>query len=95
MVSDVAMRKKDPFEPPAPHGGERGAAPGQPTTGRILRIVHAKGHGIIRAEDGRELLFRRSSVTAGWFSDLREGDVVQCEAIADRHGPRAVKVRKR
>jgi cold shock CspA family protein len=88
------MSKKDPFDPPVPQWpSEHGS--GQPTTGRIVRIVHRKGHGIIRADDGRELFFHRSSVTAGWFGELQEGDVVECEAIANSvSGPRAVKVRK-
>jgi cold shock CspA family protein len=88
------MSKKGSFDPPAPSWlSDRGA--GQPTTERIIRIVHRKGHGLIRADDGRELFFHRSNVTAGWFSDLQEGDVVECEAIADSvNGPRAVKVRK-
>ena len=86
---------KQRIDPPAPYRGERASGPGQPTTGRILRIVHGKGHGIIRADDGRELFFHRSNVIAGWFSDLQEGDVVECEAVADSvNGPRAVKVRK-
>ena len=51
--------------------------------------------GSFAADDGRELFFHRSNVIAGWFSDLQEGDVVECEAVADSvNGPRAVKVRK-
>ena len=88
------MSKKDPFDPQAPSSpGDQGS--GQPTTGRICRIIHRKGHGIIRTDDGRELFFHRSNVSAGWFSDLQEGDVVKCDAIADSvNGPRAVKVQK-
>jgi cold shock CspA family protein len=86
--NDISMSKKHPFDPLAPSwSGDQGS--GQPTTGRILRIVHRKGHGIIRATDGRELFFHRSNVTAGWFSDLQEGDAVKCEAIADSVNGRA------
>jgi cold shock CspA family protein len=94
MSLRLNLSKKDSFDPPAPScPSDRGA--GQPTIGRIVRIVHRKGHGIIRSDDGRELFFHRSNVTAGWFSDLQEGDPVKCEAIADSvNGPRAVKVQK-
>ncbi len=41
------------------------------------------------------LFFHQSAVTDRAFYDLEVGDVVQCEAIADRlTGPRAIKVRK-
>ncbi len=48
-----------------------------------------------QAEDGRKLFFHQSAATERAFYDLEVGDVVQCEAIADRlTGPHAIKVRK-
>jgi cold shock CspA family protein len=67
---------------------------GQPTTGKIVRIVRGQNHGFIREAGGREVFFHRADVT-GKFIDLEPGDVVSCELVEDRiSGVRAVLVKK-
>jgi len=67
---------------------------GQPTTGRIVRIIRGQNHGFIRTLDGREVFFHRADVT-GKFIDLEPDDAVACELVEDRiSGVRAVLVRK-
>jgi cold shock CspA family protein len=68
---------------------------GEPTTGRITRILRGQGHGFIRAKDGREVFFHRGDVPAGTFNTLEAGDTVELELLEDVvSGARALKVRK-
>ena len=68
---------------------------GQPTSGRIVKIVRGQGHGFIRVADGREVFFHRGDVTKGTFNDLAAGDTVTFEMIDDQlSGARASRVLK-
>ena len=68
---------------------------GEPTTGRIVRIVRGQGHGFVRAKDGREVFFHRADVEGREFHDLAEGDKVVFELVEDVvSGARALRLSK-
>jgi CspA family cold shock protein len=63
-------------------------------TGRVKRLVKAKGFGFIAATDGREYFFHLSSLaTRSAFDSLVEGDAVEFVIVASHKGPRAADVR--
>ena len=44
--------------------------------GTVTRLVADRGFGFIKAEDGRELFFHRSSLQELRFENIQEGDDV-------------------
>ena len=68
---------------------------GEPTIGRIVRIVRGQGHGFIRAKDGGDVFFHRGDVPEGTFNDLAVGDNVTFERVTDAvSGARALHLKK-
>lgn len=66
--------------------------------GSIKRLFKDKGYGFIKAEDGRDIFFHRSSVDGAQFESLTEGQDVEFEVERSQKGsrdkgPRAAKVR--
>lgn len=60
--------------------------------GTVKRLVEDKGFGFIRAADGTEYFFHRTSVE-GSFESLREGSRVTFDVGQSPKGPRAEHVR--
>jgi len=61
--------------------------------GTIKKLIRDKGFGFIRAEDGREIFFHRSSLVGIEMEQLSEGQRVEFEVERAERGPRAKKVR--
>ena len=62
-------------------------------TGTIARLLSDKGFGFIRDEGGTEHFFHRSSVEAGAFEQLNEGQRVSFDEEPSQKGPRAGNIR--
>ena len=61
--------------------------------GIIKRIVKDRGFGFIRDDGGQEWFFHRSSVKAGSFDQLNEGQRVSFDEEPSQKGPRAGNIR--
>ncbi len=62
--------------------------------GTIKKLIRDRGFGFVRAADGQEVFFHRSSVRPmDDFDRLSEGDSVEFEVERSEKGPRAVNVR--
>jgi CspA family cold shock protein len=61
--------------------------------GTIKRLVKDRGFGFIRDEGGQEWFFHRSSMTAGSFEHLSEGQRVSFDEEPSAKGPRAGNIR--
>ena len=59
----------------------------------IKRVIRDRGFGFIRAADGQEVFFHRSSLQELNFDSLKEGDTVEFEMERGEKGPRARTVR--
>jgi cold shock CspA family protein len=78
------LGRPDQVRPPATHS----------MSGRVTKINAGQSHGLIRADDHREVFFHRNDSTFGIFNSLTAGDAVTFEVIEDRcSGPRATHVR--
>lgn len=76
--------------------GEKVDQRGQPTTGRVARILYGQGFGFIRIDERRDVFFHRKDVFDGTFNELSVDDQVALELIEDAlTGPRAVRVAPR
>ena len=62
-------------------------------TGTIARLLIDKGFGFIRDDGGQEWFFHRSSVEAGIFDQLNEGQRVSFDEEPSQKGPRAGNIR--
>jgi len=61
--------------------------------GTIKRVIRDRGFGFIRAADGQEVFFHRSSLQQLNFDRLREGENVEFEVERGEKGLRAASVR--
>ena len=61
--------------------------------GTIKRLVRDRGFGFIRDDGGQEWFFHRSSVKAGSFDQLNEGQRVIFDEEPSQKGPRAGNIR--
>lgn len=61
--------------------------------GTIKRLVRDRGFGFIRDDEGQELFFHRTAVTAGNFEKLKEGQRVSFDEGTSAKGPRAENIR--
>ena len=61
--------------------------------GTIKRLVRDRGFGFIRDEGGQEWFFHRSSMKAGSFEELSEGQRVSFDEEPSAKGPRAGNIR--
>jgi CspA family cold shock protein len=61
--------------------------------GTIKRVIRDRGFGFIRAADGQEVFFHRSSLQQLNFDGLKEGETVEFEMERGEKGPRATSVR--
>ncbi|HLI33629.1 MAG TPA: cold shock domain-containing protein [Terriglobia bacterium] len=61
--------------------------------GTIKRLIRDRGFGFIRADDGQEVFFHRSSLRGVNFDGLREGEKVEFELEKGNKGLRANNVR--
>ena len=61
--------------------------------GTIKRVIRDRGFGFIRAADGQEIFFHRSSLQQLNFDGLSEGESVEFEIERGEKGLRAVSVR--
>jgi CspA family cold shock protein len=61
--------------------------------GTIKRLVRDRGFGFIRDDGGQEWFFHRSSVKAGSFEALNEGQRVSFDEEPSAKGPRAGNIR--
>jgi CspA family cold shock protein len=57
--------------------------------GRIKKIVHDRGFGFVRADDGNDIFFHRTELTTVDFDSLEEGQAVAFEVVNTPKGPRA------
>jgi cold shock protein len=62
-------------------------------SGTIKRLVRDRGFGFIRDDGGQEWFFHRSSVKAGSFEALNEGQRVSFDEEPSAKGPRAGNIR--
>ena len=62
-------------------------------TGTIARLLIDKGFGFIRDDGGQEWFFHRTSVEAGAFEELNEGQRVSFDDEPSAKGPRAGNIR--
>jgi CspA family cold shock protein len=60
--------------------------------GTIKRVIRDRGFGFIRAADGLEVFFHRTSLQQLNFDSLREGERVEFEMERGEKGPRATSV---
>jgi cold shock CspA family protein/ribosome-associated translation inhibitor RaiA len=61
--------------------------------GRVARIDVLEGHGVVEADDGREVYFHHSSVRDGGFEKLAVGSRVRFGEEQGEKGPQATWVR--
>jgi CspA family cold shock protein len=61
--------------------------------GTIKRVIRDRGFGFIRAADGQEVFFHRSSLQQLNFDSLKEGEAVEFDMERGEKGPRATAVR--
>lgn len=62
--------------------------------GTAKRVVHERGFGFIRAEDGAEVFFHRTDlVDEQLFHELQMGEAVEFTVSQSWRGPRAIHVR--
>ena len=61
--------------------------------GTIKRLVRDRGFGFIKDDGGQEWFFHRSSVKAGSFDQLNEGQRVIFDEEPSQKGPRAGNIR--
>ena len=66
---------------------------GDVANGTIKRLVRDRGFGFIRDDGGQEWFFHRSSVKAGAFEQLNEGQRVSFDEEPSAKGPRAGNIR--
>ena len=60
--------------------------------GKIKKIMSGKGFGFIEGANGKDIFFHHSSVAAGGFDSLQQGQLVEFEVDTDDgkgKGPRA------
>ena len=60
--------------------------------GTIKRVIRDRGFGFVRAADGQEVFFHRTSLQQLNFDSLREGERVEFEMERGEKGPRATSV---
>jgi CspA family cold shock protein len=87
-VAAVAVADRRPAV--ARHGLRR---LGDVANGTIKRLVRDRGFGFIRDDGGQEWFFHRSSVKAGSFDQLNEGQRVSFDEEPSAKGPRAGNIR--
>jgi CspA family cold shock protein len=56
--------------------------------GTIKKLFKDRGFGFIKAEDGREIFFHRTSVGGTEFESLTENQAVEFDVEKDPKGPR-------
>ncbi|HET9050541.1 MAG TPA: cold shock domain-containing protein [Candidatus Dormibacteraeota bacterium] len=61
--------------------------------GRIKKIIHDRGFGFVRGDDGNEVFFHRTELTTVDFDSLEEGQQVSYEVVNSPKGPRARNLR--
>ena len=74
-------------------GAARSAEVNDVANGTIKRLVRDRGFGFIRDDGGQEWFFHRSSVKAGTFEQLNEGQRVSFDEEPSAKGPRAGNIR--
>ena len=57
--------------------------------GRIKKIIHDRGFGFVRADDGIEVFFHRTELSTVDFDSLEEGQAVTFDVVNSPKGPRA------
>jgi CspA family cold shock protein len=62
-------------------------------TGNVRKIVHDRGFGFIRGENGKDFFFHSSSMPMGEFDTLHGEEAVEFEIVQGPKGPRAENVR--
>jgi CspA family cold shock protein len=78
---------------PAQDRAARSAEVVDVANGIIKRLVRDRGFGFIRDDGGQEWFFHRSSVKAGSFDQLNEGQRVSFDEEPSQKGPRAGNIR--
>ena len=63
-------------------------------SGRIKKIIPDRGFGFVRADDGNEVFFHRTELTAVDFDTLQEGESVTFDVVESPKGPRARNIQK-
>jgi len=72
-----------PQDPAA--GPSRGVLPFEPATGVVTAFDEARGLGVVRADDGRELPFHCTAIADG-SRTIRRGQAVAFDVVAGRLG---------
>jgi CspA family cold shock protein len=62
--------------------------------GRIKKIIPDRGFGFVRGDDGNEVFFHRTELTAVDFDTLQEGEPVTFDIVESPKGPRARNLQK-
>ena len=62
--------------------------------GRIKKIIPDRGFGFVRGDDGNEVFFHRTELTAVDFDTLQEGEPVTFDVVESPKGPRARNLQK-
>ncbi len=57
--------------------------------GRIKKIIHDRGFGFVRADDGNEVFFHRTELSTVDFDSLEKGQAVTFDVVNSPKGPRA------
>ncbi|MPZ48694.1 MAG: hypothetical protein GEU75_05170 [Dehalococcoidia bacterium] len=57
-------------------------------TGKITRLVKDRGFGFIQTGDNQEVFFHTTSLPAGQFDELREGQNLEFDVEPDPRDPR-------
>ncbi len=66
---------------------------GPKVKGRIKKMVRDRGFGFIRGDDGKEVFFHRSGISAADYDSFSEGDVVEYVVQEGPRGARAENVK--
>jgi len=64
-------------------------------TGRIKKLIHVRGYGFVKGEDGKDYFLLYNQVYDTPWVDLKEGEVVHFDVGEDPKGPTAINVRRR
>ncbi len=61
--------------------------------GTVAKLVHDRGFGFIRGNDGKDVFFHRSGLVGLNFDELEQGQVVDFEVEKGPKGLRAANIR--
>ena len=54
--------------------------------GTVVRLIRDRGFGFVQAEDGKEIFFHHSTLPAGVFDALTDGQMLEFDIENDQRG---------